>query len=216
MQIGLVIMWMGLPQLFIMPFAARVSTKVDNRIMMSAGLALFALSCFMNTHMSADTAGPELIAAQIVRALGQPLIMITLTNFAVNGVPPQLLPSASGMFNMMRNLGGSVGIATLATLLTNREHLHSNRIGEAVSLYDPGTQARLDALTQNFAAKGVDLAAAQDMAVKALDNIVRRDSFVMAYNDAFLILGVSLCACIAIVWLGNKVLGGAGAAEAAH
>ncbi|MDP1069272.1 EmrB/QacA family drug resistance transporter, partial [Klebsiella pneumoniae] len=83
--IGLVIMWMGLPQLFIMPFAARVSTKVDNRIMMSAGLALFALSCFMNTHMSADTAGPELIAAQIVRALGQPLIMITLTNFAVNG-----------------------------------------------------------------------------------------------------------------------------------
>ena len=63
---------------------------------------------------------------------------------------------------------------------------------------------------------GVDLAAAQDMAVKALDNIVRRDSFVMAYNDAFLILGVSLCACIAIVWLGNKVLGGAGAAEAAH
>jgi DHA2 family multidrug resistance protein len=120
------------------------------------------------------------------------------------------------MFNMMRNLGGSVGIATLATLLTNREHLHSNRIGEAVSLYDPATQARLDALAQNFAAKGADLAAAQDMALRALDNTVRRESFVMAYNDAFLILGIALFACVAIVWLSKKVLGGAGAAEAAH
>lgn len=216
MQIGLVIMWMGLPQLFIMPFAAKLSTKLDNRVMMSAGLALFAASCFMNTHMSADTAGPELIAAQIVRALGQPLIMITLTNFAINGIPPQLLPSASGMFNMMRNLGGSVGIAVLATLLTNREHLHSNRIGEAVSLYDPATQARLDALTQNFAAKGADLATAQDMALKALDNVVRRDSYVMAYNDAFLVLGIALLACVAIVWLSKKVLGGTASAEAAH
>ncbi|MBW8843875.1 MAG: DHA2 family efflux MFS transporter permease subunit [Burkholderiales bacterium] len=216
MQIGLVIMWMGLPQLFIMPFAARLSTKLDNRVMMSLGLALFATSCFMNTHMSADTAGPELLFAQIVRALGQPLIMITLTNFAVNGIPPHLLPSASGMFNMMRNLGGSVGIATLATLLTNREHLHSARVGEAVSLYDPATQARLDTLAQNFASKGIDLATAQDMAIKALDNVVRRDSFVMAYNDAFLVLGIALFSCVAIVWLSKKVLGGAGAAEAAH
>ncbi|MFT7724205.1 MAG: MDR family MFS transporter [Roseateles sp.] len=216
MQIGLVIMWMGLPQLFIMPFAAKLSTQLDNRVMMSAGLALFALSCFMNTHMSADTAGPELIAAQVVRALGQPLIMITLTNFAINGIPPRLLPSASGMFNMMRNLGGSVGIALLATLLTNREHLHSARLGEAVSLYEPATQARLEALAQNFAAKGADAAAAQDMALKALDGIVRRESFVMAYNDAFLVLGIALVSCIAAVWLSKKVLGGTASGEAAH
>jgi DHA2 family multidrug resistance protein len=216
MQIGLVIMWMGLPQLFIMPFAARLSTKIDNRIMMSVGLALFATSCFMNTHMSADTAGPELFAAQIVRALGQPLIMITLTNFAVNGIPPYLLPSASGMFNMMRNLGGSVGIAVLATLVTNREQFHSARIGESVSLFDTATQTRLDTLAQNFANKGVDLAAAQDMAIRTLDNVVRRDSYVMAYNDAFMVLGVSLLACVVCVWMSKKVLGGTAGAEAAH
>ncbi len=216
MQIGLVIMWMGLPQLFIMPFAARLSTKLDNRVMMSAGLALFALSCFMNIHMTADTAGPELIAAQIVRALGQPLIMITLSNFAINGIAPKLLPSASGLFNMMRNLGGSVGIALLATMLTNREHFHSARVGESVSLYDLATQTRLDTLAANFSGKGFDPVTAQDMALRAVDNIVRRESFVMAYNDAFMVLGLALISCVAIVWLGKKVLGGAGAAEAAH
>ncbi len=83
-------------------------------------------------------------------------------------------------------------------------------------MFDPATQARLDTLAQNFASKGFDLTTAQDMATKALDNVVRRESFVMAYNDAFLILGLALISCVAIVWMSKKVLGGAGAAEAAH
>ena len=210
MQIGEVIMWMGLPQLFIMPVAARWSTRFDNRVLLSVGLLLFAGSCFMNVHMSADTAGPELIAAQIVRALGQPLVMITLTNFAVQGLPLSLLPSASGMFSMMRNLGGSVGIATLATLLTQREHFHSARIGESVSLYDTQTLARLDSLIQNFVTRGIDPAAAEGMALRTLDNLVRRESFVMAYNDAFMVLGLSLLVCVGVVWLGRRVVGGTG------
>lgn len=213
MQIGLVILWMGLPQLFIMPFAARLSVKVDNRILATVGLALFATSCFMNTHMSALTGGPELIAAQVVRALGQPLIMITLTNFATVGIPPHLMGSASGLFNMMRNLGGSVGIAMLATLVTTRQQFHSNRVGEAVSLYEPAVVERLDRLGQQLQTAGLDPAAAADGAIKLIDASVRRDSFVMAYNDAFLILGLALLACVAFVWVGKKVLGG-GAGDA--
>jgi DHA2 family multidrug resistance protein len=211
LQIGEVIMWMGLPQIFIMPVVARLSTKIDNRVLATVGLLLFSTSCFMNTGMTADTAAPQLIAAQVVRALGQPLIMMTLTNFATSGIPPAQMPSVSGLFSMMRNLGGSVGIATLATLLTNREHFHSAHIGESVSLYDGNTLERLDRLTQNFINRGLDAATAQDAAMKALDNIVRRDSYVMAYNDAFLVLALSLLACIAFIWMGKKVLGGTAA-----
>jgi DHA2 family multidrug resistance protein len=211
-QIGLVIMWVGLPQLFIMPFAARLSTRIDNRVLLTIGLGLFATSCFMNIHMTADTAGPELWAANVIRALGQPLIMVTITNFATMGVPPAQLASSSGMFNMMRNLGGSVGIASLATLLTHRENLHSARIGEAVSLYDEATRSRLDTLSQGFMSHGSEANQAQDMALRALDGVVRRESFVMAYNDAFLVLGVSLLVCLLFVWMGKRVIGGTGAA----
>lgn len=213
MQIGEVIMWMGLPQLFIMPFVARLAVQVDNRILATVGLALFALSCFMNTHLSAQTAGPELIAAQVVRALGQPLIMMTLTNFATAGIPMSMMGSASGLFSMMRNLGGSVGIAMLATLVTNREMFHSNRLGEAVSLYEPGIVERLDRLAQNLMSQGLDASAAQEGALRLLDLSVRKESFVMAYNDAFLVLGFALLACIAFVWMGKKVLGGGAGAE---
>lgn len=68
--------------------------------------------------------------------------------------------SASGLFNMMRNLGGSIDIASLATLLTNREQFHSNRLGEAVSLYNPATQERIYQLTQYFVSRGADLSTA--------------------------------------------------------
>jgi DHA2 family multidrug resistance protein len=210
LAIGQVILWMGLPQIFIMPFAARLSTMVDNRILLTIGLILFSGSCFMNTGMTVETAGPELIAAQVVRALGQPFVMITITNFATLGVPPAQLPSAAGMFNMMRNLGGSVGIASLATMLTLREQFHSAHIGETVSLYDPLTRARLETLTQSFVARGAEASVAPEMAVRALDNLVRKQSFVMAYNDAFLLLGVSLLACLILVWMGQRVIAGGG------
>jgi MFS transporter, DHA2 family, multidrug resistance protein len=216
MQIGEVILWMGLPQVFIMPVVAKLSTRIDNRILASLGLLLFAASCFMNTGMSAQTTGAELIAAQVVRALGQPLIMMTMTTFATVGIPPAQMGSASGLFSMMRNLGGSVGIAGLATLLTTREHFHSARIGEAVTLYDTATQARLDTLAQNFMNRGLDAAAAQDAALKTIDNVVRRESFVMAYNDAFLILGLALLACVAVVWMSKRVVGGAAAPGGNH
>jgi DHA2 family multidrug resistance protein len=160
--------------------------------------------------MTVDTAGPELIAAQVVRALGQPFVMITISNFATLGVPPAQLPSAAGMFNMMRNLGGSVGIASLATLLTLREQFHSGHIGETVSLYDPLTRARLETLSQSFMARGAEANVAPEMAVRAIDNLVRKQSFVMAYNDAFLLLGVSLLACLLFVWMGQRVIAGGG------
>jgi DHA2 family multidrug resistance protein len=67
--------------------------------------------------------------------------MLTLSNFAMNGVQPKDMPSASSLFNMTRNLGGSVGIALLATTLTNREHFHSARLGESVSLAPPPSSA---------------------------------------------------------------------------
>jgi DHA2 family multidrug resistance protein len=90
--------------------------------------------------------------------------------------------------------------------------LHSARIGEAVSLYDAATRSRLDTLTQGFMSHGSEANQAQDMALRALDGVVRRESFVMAYNDSFLVLGVSLLVCLLFVWMGKRVIGGAGAA----
>ncbi len=216
MQIGEVIMWAGLPQLFVMPVAAVLSTKVDNRLLCSFGLLMFGLSCLMNAHMDATTGYDQLLWSQVVRAIGQPFVMLTLSNFAMQGITPRDMPSASSLFNMTRNLGGSVGIAMLATTLTNREHFHSARLGESISSYAPATQERLDQLTQLFASKGMDAITAGNQAIAALDRIVRRESYVMAYNDGFQIMGAILLSCIFALWFANKVKAPSGPSAGAH
>lgn len=211
MQIGEVIMWVGLPQLFIMPFVARLSSKVDNRLLCTIGLLLFGGSCLMNAFMDASTGYDQLMFSQVVRAMGQPFVMLTLSNFAMNGVPPKDMPSASSLFNMTRNLGGSIGIALLATTLTQREHFHSARLGESITGFSLAVQQRLDSMTAAFVGQGIDPVSAADKALKAIDGIVRRESFVMAYNDGFLIVGVFLLACIPVLWLSDKVKSPSGA-----
>ncbi|TFW33497.1 DHA2 family efflux MFS transporter permease subunit [Massilia horti] len=216
MQIGEVIAWMGLPQLFVMPFAAALSSKIDNRIMCSFGLLLFGGSCLMNAFMDASTGYDQLMFTQIIRAIGQPFVMLTLSNFAMAGIAPKDMPSASSLFNMTRNLGGSIGIALLATALTNREHFHSARIGESVSLASNATQTRLDQLTQAFIANGIDPATAGNQAIAAIDRIVRRESYVMAYNDGFWIVGLILIGAIGAIWFADKVKSPGGAGGGGH
>ncbi len=217
MQIGETIMWSGFPQMLVMPFAAVLSTKIDNRILCSFGLALFGTSCLMNSHMDATTGYDQLLLSQIVRAIGQPFVMLTLSNFAMQGIAPRDMPSASSLFNMTRNLGGSIGIALLATTLTNREHFHSARLGESISLYAAPTQLRIEQLTQSFMAQGIDAVTAGNQALQVLDRIVRRESYVMAYNDSFWIMGIALIACIGALWFANKVKAPSGpAAAGAH
>jgi DHA2 family multidrug resistance protein len=216
MQIGEVIMWVGLPQLFIMPFVAKLSSTIDNRILCSFGLLLFGGSCLMNAYMDASTGYDQLMLSQIIRALGQPFVMLTLSNFAMNGIAPKDMPSASSLFNMTRNLGGSIGIALLATALTNREHFHSARLGEAVSTYSAATQARLDQLTSAFISHGIDPATAAQQAYGAVNRIVQRESYVMAYNDAFFIIGSVLIGCIVAIWFADKVKSPGGPGGGGH
>ncbi|MET0518274.1 MAG: DHA2 family efflux MFS transporter permease subunit [Burkholderiaceae bacterium] len=216
MQIGEVIMWAGLPQLFVMPIAAVLSSRLDNRLMCTIGLTLFGISCLMNGFMDASIGYDQLLWSQVVRALGQPFIMLTLSNFAMAGIAPRDTPSASSLFNMTRNLGGSIGIAMLATMLTQREHFHSARLGESVSLLSEATQARLDQLTQGFVAAGIDPASAADQAIAVIDRIVRRESYVMAYNDGFLLMAAVLFGCIAVLWCADKVKSPSGGGAGAH
>ena len=199
-QIGRTIMWSGVPQLVMMPVAAVLAKRVDLRLLVSLGLALFATSCLMNGSMTHWTAHEQLRTTQLIRALGMPLVIVPLTTLATRGLPADLAGSASALFNMLRNLGGSVGIALLATRIDVREKFHSCRLGESISLYDFETAERLGAATRHFTSLGADPVTAGNRALEALDFTVRREAFVLSFGDAFTLLGVILLAAIPLVW----------------
>jgi DHA2 family multidrug resistance protein len=191
-DIGSTLIWGGIPQLFIIPFIPWFMKRIDSRWLIVYGLLMFAASCMLNTSLSADFAHDQLRWSLLIRALGQPFIMVPVSALATAGLPASRTASASGLFNMMRNLGGSVGIALLSALYTVRERYHSNRLGESVSSYNPLTTERLSALTQKFTSAGSDAYTAGQQALSALDDIVRREATLMAFNDCFHVLALVL------------------------
>jgi len=201
-QIGSVLIWSGLPQLFITPFMPKIMQKIDARVLIIFGLMVYAASCLMNAFMSHDYSGPQMTAAMIVRAVGSPFVFVPLSVIATAGIEPEDAASGSALFNMLRNLGGSIGIAVCSTFVTQREQFHSVRIGEAVSSYTGQTQRSEEQISSFLRHRGANSYVAHVQAEKLLDNSVRREANVMAYNDAFLLLAVvMLSACVGAAFL---------------
>jgi DHA2 family multidrug resistance protein len=213
-QIGEAMMWLGLPQLFVVPVVLRLSSRVDSRVLIGIGCLIFAASCFMNVHMTMDSAYDQMMWSNIVRGISMPFIMQPVSGVAMAKIPPAQAGSASGLFNVVRNLGGAVGIAMVGAVLTWREHFHSNVISEHLSALDPQTQERLAALVQRFLSLGAGPELAQLRAVAAVDGIARRESFIMAFSDCFFLVGAAFLMGVVLVCLLRRIQPGAGGAPA--
>jgi DHA2 family multidrug resistance protein len=118
-QIGMVLAWTGLPQLVLIPLVPRIIKQFDARHVIAVGFLLFASSNLMNIYMTRDYAANQLLWPNVIRAIGQALAFAPLAAVATAGIEPENAASASVLFNMMRNLGGAVGIAMLQTFLRN-------------------------------------------------------------------------------------------------
>ncbi|HEX3347854.1 MAG TPA: MFS transporter, partial [Acetobacteraceae bacterium] len=212
-QIGFVLAWTGIPQLFLIPLVPQLMKRFDVRLVIGVGFALFAASNFMNITMSPDTAAPQLLRPNVVRAIGQALAFMPLTAVATAGIEPENAGSASSLFNMMRNLGGAIGIAALQTFQIKREQFHSNVLMQAVSLMQHATRARIDMLSRYFLAHGTsDPAMAANQAVTAVGDGIRLQANVMGFSDTFYVLGCVLAIALLATLCFRKVRPGAGAA----
>ncbi len=201
-QIGQVLIWSGLPQLAIVPFIPRLLQKVDARIMMVFGLLMYAGSCLLNAFMTHDYAGPQLTFSMIVRALGLPFIFVPLSIVTTAGIEKEQAASGSALFNMLRNLGGSIGIAACSTFVTQREQFHSSRIGESVTVYANQTRVAERQIASYLRHRGDSTPVATIQATKVLDDSIRREANVMAFNDTFLLLAIVLIlGCFGVMFL---------------
>lgn len=191
-QIGQVLMWSGLPQLIITPFVPVLMKKIDPRVLVSFGFILFGASCAMNGFMSHDYAGDQLVLSMVVRAFGLPFIITPLSALSTGGIEREQAGSASALFNMLRNLGGSIGTALSSTLVTQREQFHSTRLLENISYADLSVRNWLTQVSHHFVHAGASTWSANEQALQLLSNHVRKESFVMAFNDAFLFVALVL------------------------
>lgn len=206
-QIGQVMVWSGLPQLFITPFLPVLMRRLDPRALICFGFTMFATSCLMNAFMTHDYAGPQLMLSMVVRAIGQPFIMTPLSTLTTSGIEPEQAGSASALFNMMRNLGGSVGTALASTLIVQREQFHSFRLGEHITMSDAPVREWISNTAQMLHHAGASTWMAQQQALKVLADRVREEAYVMAFNDAFTCVAIMLFGAMLAAMLLRKPTG---------
>lgn len=202
-QIGTVIIWLGMPQLIIIPLVPKMMQRIDARVLIGIGVVFFGGSSFFTAHLDTNFAGPQFYVPLVIRAIGQPLIIVPLSALTTSGMAKgRESGAASALFNMMRNIGGSIGIAGLSTLLSVRERFHSERIGESVTVYSGAVQGRLSQSVAYFMSRGSDPSSAEMRAIGAIGGLVRREAFLFAYSDCFLVLGcVLLASAVALFFM---------------
>ena len=183
-QAGEVMAWTGLP-LLVIPLAPLLMKCNDARLLVGTGVLIFAASCFMNLDLNQDSAAPQLFWPNVIRALGQAIVMTPISAIAMVGIAPAEAGAASGLFNMMRNLGGAIGTAAVETFFTKREQFHSAIINEHVSLLEPATRNRLADLQQYFMSHGFpDPAGALHRAIIAVGQTIRAQATAWAMLTA--------------------------------
>jgi DHA2 family multidrug resistance protein len=204
--------WTGLPQLLVIPLVPLLMKRIDARLLVGTGLLIFAGSCFMNLHLDQNYAGPQLFWPNVVRALGQAIVMTPISAIAMVGIAPAEAGAASGLFNMMRNLWRRDQYRRGRDLLYQARAVSLGHHHEHVSLLEPATRDRLAYLQQYFMSHGFpDPAGALHRAVIAVGQTIRAQATIMGYADSFALLGVVLVIAILPVALLRKgtISGGA-------
>jgi len=186
-QIGLTIIVTGLVTMVMSPLSTSIARRLDLRLMLALGFGLFAFSMYLTATLTNQTGFWELFVPQVVRGIGLMFFYMSANMIALGTLPQDKMKNAAGLYNLMRDLGGAIGLASIGTLMNARLHFHWNRLIEDINLARPAVQRFLDTQTNRF-----DLLIPgnpNQAAVKLLANLVHREALVLAYNDLLLLIG---------------------------
>jgi MFS transporter, DHA2 family, multidrug resistance protein len=180
---------------------ARVLPYIHPRIPVALGVLVLAGSMFMHATLTTQSGSPDLYLPVILRGVGFGLIFVPITTGAFATLAVREVPAGAALFNLCRQLGGSVGIAIVATQLTTATARHRAQLVEHVVVGAPLTDARLASLTRYFLRTTPDSLYAARRALAALDHQVEGQASMLAFRDAFTLLGIVVVLSIPLVML---------------
>ena len=188
LQIGVIMMVTGVAQFLSAPLAAALSRRLEMRAMLALGLVLFGLGVWLNSFLTNQSGFWELFLPQAVRGVSLMLCFMPINTLALGTLPQETLKNASGLYNLMRNLGGAIGLAFFNTLLIERFALHAERLSEHVTLSRPDVAAYVDALAGRLGA--LMPGDAQLAATKIVMRLVEREATVLTFNDCLQVMAL--------------------------
>lgn len=206
--IGLTLMWVGVPQLFVMPLLPWLMRKVDSRWLAAVGFFVFTLSSLLNSWLDSNYAGDQFRFSLILRALGQPLFIIPLSALAMSKMQSSEVKNASAIYNTIRNLGGSIGISLVSTFLVKRTEIHLQNHGSVLELDRIELLNDYQPLQINYyVTDAMTWIESQSLTLKHVLSVAYRDSVILSFGDSFFMICIATVLCMSLVPFLNKTAG---------
>jgi MFS transporter, DHA2 family, multidrug resistance protein len=208
---GKVILPGAIASAFTMAAMGRIGQRFDARLLITFGVSLFLWSMWLHYHFTTQIGMHDLFWPMILRGVGLGFIFVPLTGAAVADLKPEQLAQGTGLFNLSRQLGGSLGIATTATLLTRFTEQGREALRPHLSAAEPVTHQWLQQVTQRMLAEGGGPAQAQAKALALLDQVLQQQASMVAFERVFLTMGVAFTVALPLLLLfrTGRVRGGA-------
>ena len=214
-QTGLVILPGAIASAVTMAVVGKNANRLDARATVSIGAFLFFVSMWMLARMTLASGPEETFWPLIMRGVGLGLIFVPLTSATMAEMKTHQLAQGTGMFNLTRQLGGSIGIALMATLLTRFTVQKKALLAEHVTTMDPTSLGRLESITRGLIGRGINPLVAKQQALMVLDRQIQAQASVLAFSRIYILSGVILLASLPLLFL-FKTGKGRGTAGLSH
>ena len=192
-----------MPRVFVMmvatPIIGRIYNKVSPRIVIGAGILFIAWGALDMSRLTLQSGLHDIVWAIMTQGLGFSCLFVPLSTVALSAIPRHKLADAAGLNSLFRQIGGSVGLAVGATVLTTYGAQARTSLVAHVTGADPAAVERLRMMTGGFLARGFDMAAAREMATRALDGVIERQASLLAFDRVFLVAGFAFVAVLPLL-----------------
>ncbi|HWY98476.1 MAG TPA: DHA2 family efflux MFS transporter permease subunit [Bacteroidia bacterium] len=202
-QTGMLLLPGSVATAIAMPLVGRImkSGKIRPVLLAAIGLSMFILFVLMLSGMTLSTGAGDFFLPLIIRGVGMGLLFVPMTTITLYDLKSIDMPQGAAFSNMLRQLGGSVGIAVMTTFITVRSVFHIRRLSDHVTMYSQATIERMNAFVKLFMSKGDSYSTAHTKAIAAIQGTVTKQGIVLTYNDVFLVVGAFFLLCLPLLLL---------------
>jgi MFS transporter, DHA2 family, multidrug resistance protein len=199
-QSGIALMPRSLTMMVVMPIVGRIYNKVSPRLVVAFGILLFAYTAWLMGHYTLQTSAHDVVRVLIIQGVAFSCLFIPLTTIALSSIPRHRLSDATGLNSLLRQTGGSIGLAVFATLMSRFASQAYDQMRASITMARPVVAARIAGMTRMLMGRGFDAASAQQMAMRMLDGELRRQAMVISFERLFYLAGILFLLVLPLVF----------------
>jgi DHA2 family multidrug resistance protein len=201
LQAGIAMAPRGIGSFFMMPITGLMTGKFDPRKLLTCGLIVGGSTLLFLSLLNLQAGYWDIFWPQLIQGVGMSLLFVPLTTVSMDPIPRERMGNATSLFNLMRNIGGSIGIAVTGTMLSRNNQATTSVLGTNVTAYDPASQSMFAQMRGAFMAAGADVATATDRAYAAMFGLVQRQAAMVSFVGIFQLMGILFLLLVPLVLL---------------